>query len=105
MAETVFRIPLENIPQDFNITLAGRQLRIINKWNDYSGWLLDLYDANTQAPIIMAIPLVVGCDLLAQYEYTGLKGQLIVYTDGDQNATPTLDNLGIESNLYFLVDV
>ena len=29
---------------------------------------------------------------------------MIVYTDGNAGAIPTLENLGVESNLYYLVD-
>lgn len=105
MAETLFVIPLENVPQDFNITLSGRQLRIVSKWNEFCGWLIDVYDANTQEPRILAMPLVTGCDLLQQYAFIEPVGELIVYTEGDQYAPPTLDNLGTESNLYLLVDV
>lgn len=105
MAETLFTIPLENVPQDFNITLVGRQLRVVCKWNEFCGWLIDLYDGTNQEPLIMAIPLVTGCDLLEQYQYISLDGHAIVYTDGDQYAPPTLDNLGTESNLYLLVDI
>ncbi len=53
----------------------------------------------------MNIPLVTGTDLLGQYEYVGLNGQLFVYTDGNADNVPTLDNLGIESNLFYLTDV
>jgi len=105
MADTLFTIPVENIPQDFNITLSGLQLRTVCKWNEFCGWLLDIYDATTQEPLIMALPLVVGCDILEQYKYTGIPGAMIVYTDGDQYAAPTLTNLGVESNLYYLVNV
>lgn len=105
MAENLYTVPLTSVPQDFNIVLAGVQFRIVCKWNEFSGWIIDLYDGVSQAPIIMNIPLVVGCDLLEQYQYTGIQGSLIVYTDGDQYAVPTLDNLGGESNLYYLVDV
>ena len=105
MAETLFQIPLANIPQEFSITLAGIQYVVVSKWNEYSGWVLDFYDAITSLPIVMAIPLVVGADLFAQYKYLGLPGQAVVYTDGDQYAEPTMDNLGTASNLYLLVDV
>ncbi|MNO26506.1 hypothetical protein D3C76_163600 [compost metagenome] len=105
MAETLFLVPLENIPQDFNMVVAGNQVRIVCKWNEFSGWLIDLYDSVTQEPLIMAIPLVTGCDLLEQFRYVGVTSNAIVYTDGDQYAVPTLDNLGNESNLYLLVDV
>lgn len=102
-----FLIPLLNIPQDFNITLANRELRLVTKWNDSleGGWELDIYDGVTGESIIAGIPFVTGADLLAQYEYLNLNGKLIVYTDGDELAVPTLENLGVESNLYFQTEV
>jgi hypothetical protein len=65
------------------------------------GWVIDIYDGDSNTPIVMNVPMVTGADLLAQYEYLNLKGQLIVYTDGNELAVPTLENLGVESNLYF----
>lgn len=98
-----FIIPLLNVPQTFDITLANRDLTLTSKWNDQpeGGWIIDIFDTQTNTPIICGIPMTCGNDLLAQYEYLGLNGRLIVYTDGDQTAVPTLENLGIESNLYF----
>lgn len=102
-----FLIPFSNTPQDFFITLANRELRLVNKFNPSpeGGWVIDIFDGETDEPIIMNIPLVTGCDLLEQYEYLGLKGKLIVFTDGDDKAIPTEANLGVESNVYFQTEV
>jgi len=102
-----FLIPLLNVPQDFNITLADRNLRLVSKWNDAdeAGWVLDVYDGETNAALIMNVPMITGADLLEQYEYVGLNGKLIVFTDGDELAVPTLENLGTESNLYFQTEI
>ena len=106
MAEQLFKIPLDNIPQRFAIELAGRSLIAGSRWNDEAqAWMLDFYDEQTNEPLIISLPLVVGADLLSQHEYIGIPGQLIAYTDGDEFAPPTLDNLGQEANLYYLVDV
>lgn len=102
-----FLIPLLNVPQDFNITLANRELRIVSKWNPSTeaGWVLDIYDGVSDAAIVMNVPMVTGADLLEQYEYLGLNGKLVVYTDGAETAVPTLENLGVESNVYFQTEV
>lgn len=102
-----FLIPLSNVPQDFTITLSDRELRLVTKFNpsEEGGWTLDIFDAETDESIIANIPMVTGADLLAQYEYLNLNGRLIVFTDGDELATPTLENLGVESNLYFQTEV
>lgn len=103
MATENFLIPLSNVPQDFTITLNEKEFRVVTKYNDSleGGWVLDMYDAETDEAIIMNVPMVTGCDLLEQYGYLNLGGKLIVFTDGDEKAVPTLENLGTESNLYF----
>ena len=103
-APTVLQIPLTNVPQTFDITLNGRDLTLTSRWNDVmQTWLLDLVDGVTQAPLLMSLPLVTGVDLLAPFAYLGLTGQLLVYTNGDPTTPPTLETLGDESNLYYLV--
>ncbi len=103
----IFLIPLTNTPQEFNITLGQMDLIIICKWNDSveAGWVIDILDDVTNLPIVCNIPLVTGVDLFEQFEYLGFNAKLIVYTDGDENAVPTLENLGINSNLYYLAAV
>jgi len=102
MALNTFKIPLLNVPQDFTITLSNRELRMVSKWNDEGQiWVIDIYDGVTEESIVANIPMITGADLLEQYEYLGLNGRLVVFTDGDELAVPTLENLGVESNLYF----
>lgn len=104
---SVFKIPLLNVPQTFNISLGNVNYIMTSRWNaaDEGGWVIDLIDAITNLPIVANIPLVTGADLLSGLEYLGIQGSLVVYTDGDQDAVPTLNNLGVESNLYFLTSV
>lgn len=106
MAEQVFKIPLTNVPQQFEIELAGRSLLMESKWNgQQSAWELSISDSVTAEPLIVGLPLVTGVDLLKQFAHTGIPGRLVCYTDGDQFAPPTLKNLGQEAALYYLVDV
>ena len=104
---SLFKIPLVNEPQSFQISLAGIDYILTCKWNDMDegGWVLDIADANTETPIVFNIPLITGANLLDGLEYLGINGELYVYTDGDQNAVPSLQSLGIESNVYFQTDV
>lgn len=104
MTEQLFRVPLVSVPQDFSIVLGGRRLRMVNKWNENCGWALDLYDGDTNESLVQFLPLVTGANLLEGLDYLGIPGYLLVYTDGDPDAIPTLQNLGIESNLYYLVE-
>lgn len=105
MAETLFKIPFANVPQRFEIELNGTPYIVVNRWNDSAegGWFIDIYDAN-DVPLVMNIPLVAGENLIGQVAYIGLEGVLGVVTDGDDNAEATLDNLGGESNVYYLVN-
>ena len=98
-----FQIPLTNTPQQFQINLAGVDYIMVNKWNDSTdgGWVLDISDALTNTPLAFNIPLVTGCNLLSGLEYLGINGILFVSSDTDLFAVPTLNNLGIESFLYF----
>lgn len=104
---TTFLIPLQNVPQTFNIALGGKEYLMTCRWNDApdAGWAVDFTDAISGNNIVSNIPLITGADCLAGLEYLGFNGQLIVYTDGAELLPPTLDNLGVESNLYFLTDV
>ena len=99
----IFLVPLDTSNQSFEIQLAGRDLVLDCVWNwQAPAWMLSLYDGDTDEPLVMNIPLVAGIDLLGQYKHLGIDGQLFVYTDGDETAPPTLDNLGAESNLYLV---
>ena len=102
MTETVYIMPFANVPQRFTMDIVGVTYIITCRWNESIGWAIDIDDANGVS-MISCIPLVTGVDLLGQYGYLGIDAALIVYTDGDQFAPPTLANLGIESNCYLLV--
>lgn len=102
-----FILPLLNIPQVFEISLGGKDYLMTCKWNnaDEAGWVLDFTDAVTNLPIVAGIPLITGANCLAGLEYLGFDGELVVYTDGAELYPPTLDNLGIESNVYYQTDL
>lgn len=104
---TTFVLPLLNLPQTFEISLAGVNYILTCRWNAAAdaGWVIDLANSETSLPIVANVPLITGADCLAGLEYLGINGQLVVYTDGNELAVPTLANLGVESNLYFLTDV
>lgn len=102
---TNFLIPLINVPQVFIINLAGVNYTLTSKWNDVAqSWYLDIADSQGN-PIACGLPFITGADLLDGLAYLGLQGSLIVFTDGDVSAVPTLDNLGAGSNLYFQTEV
>jgi len=104
--DQLFVMPLSNVPQRFIVELAGTAYIIVCKWNgEMPAWTIDIFDEVTSQPLIVNLPLVAGTDLLGQFEHIGIPGKLLVYTDGDEFSPPTLDNLGQEANLYYLVDV
>jgi hypothetical protein len=104
MNPTTFIIPLVNTPQSFNIILGAISYIMTCRWNDApdGGWLIGFADQLTGDEIVDNIPLICGVDLLDGLEYLGFGGNLVVYTDGDATAIPTLDNLGVDCNLYFI---
>lgn len=99
-----FLIPLQNNPQVFQIALSGVNYTLTVKWNDSddAGWQFDLVDTDTNTPILAGAPLITGANLLANLDYLGIVGALIVETDGDPDAVPTFENLGANSNLYYV---
>jgi hypothetical protein len=101
---TIYEIPLSAAPQSFTAQLAGVSYQLTAQWRNAAEgcWILDIADAAGN-PLVQGIPLVTGCDLLAQYRYLGIGGQLRVQTDNDPDAMPTFDNLGNASHLYFVV--
>lgn len=101
---TTYVVPLAPTPQTLSITLAGVTYNLRLSWN-WTGqnWVLDLLDVN-ENPLVNGIPLVTGADLLAQYGYLNLGGQLVVQTTNDAAAVPTFTNLGSQSNLYFVTN-
>ena len=81
--ETPFLIPLTNVPQTFQIVLAGVTYLMTSKWNDddEGGWVLDISDEN-DTPLACNIPLITGADCLSGLEYLGIQGELYVNTSG-----------------------
>jgi len=94
-------IPLTPDNQQFSIALGSQNLGIRVIWRDAAGWVLDLLD-DSDSELVSGIPMVCGVDLLAQYPFFGIEGQLIVKSDDEDNEYPTKENLGIRSHLYFV---
>lgn len=98
----VFEIPLQPIPQKFNIILSNTEYNLLVLWNNINQcWCVDIFDSN-EVLIVGSIPLVTGTDLLLPYTNLGFKGQLIALTDHDVDAIPTFEDLGITGHLYWV---
>lgn len=99
---TPYEIPLTPEPQTFSIALAGVTYRLTVAWNSSAGlWVLDIADADS-VPLVQGLTLVTGLDLLEQYRHLGIMGSLVVQTDHNTDAPPTLENLGTAGRLYFV---
>jgi len=101
---TTYEIPLSPSPQRFSIQLSGVTYFLTLTYRDaiMGGWIIDIADVD-EVPIASGIPLTTSRDLLEPFGYLGIGGELWVATDADQYATPTFDNLGEASHLYFVV--
>lgn len=99
---SVFLIPLSPEQQRIDISLGEQNFTLRFMYNKMmQTWTLDLYDAD-QNPLVMGTPLVTGYNILEQYLYLGIKGRLVVFTEGDPDKLPTIDSLGVETNLYYV---
>lgn len=98
-----FEVPTQPQNQQFNVFLNGIQYTLQIRWNKFtSAWSMDIYDVN-QNPVLLGTPLVTGADLLAQFEYLEIGGQMIVQSDGTTDTVPTFQDLGSTGHLYFVV--
>jgi hypothetical protein len=99
---TLVEIPLTPTSKTFQVTLSGVAYAMAITWRDPYAWFLDIATV-TGTKMVSGIPLVAGIDLLQPYPQYQFGGQLIVVSDGDPTADPTVDNLGITSHLVFYV--
>lgn len=121
----VFEIPLIASPQTFSITLVGATYTMSLNYrkanagvldaptgadpnvagavidtNNLDNWVLDISDSAGN-PMIFGIPLIPGIDLLGQYAYLNIGGQLTVAVSGDPVAVPDYAGLGTSSKMLF----
>lgn len=98
----VVEIPLQPTPQKLGVTLNGVDYQLLVVWNDQNqSWVMDIMDSGSN-PIAMGLPLVTANDLLEQFEYLGINGQMLVQTDFNTTQVPTFFNLGQTAHLYFV---
>lgn len=97
-----FEIPLSPTPQTFLIELVGVLYRFTLKWCGASAcWVLDI-TTPTDLPVILGIPIITGDNLLKQYDYLGIAGELRVQSLGDPDQIPTFESLGSDGILFFI---
>jgi hypothetical protein len=99
---TISEVPLRSAPQEFDIVLSGIVYHL--RFLYCSGWIMDILDGVSDAPLACGIPLVTGSDLLEEFSHLGIGGSMYVATDGDPYALPTFENLGTLSHLYYVTN-
>lgn len=100
---TPYEIPLSPTPQTFGITLNEVDYNLTFRWNQASqSWQLDITDVSNNM-IVAGLAVITGADLLGQFAYLGIGGQIVAQTTHDTFAVPTFDNLGDTGKVYFVV--
>lgn len=84
--------------QSLNVRLEGITYGIDVIWR--GGYYLSISSSGKQ--IVTGIPLVTGCDLLAQYKYLKIPGKWIIYSDVDRSIVPEYSTLGQTSHLLVI---
>jgi len=98
-----YNIPLIQGPQSFTVRLGSvtYAMQINYRNSPEGGYTLDISDTNGN-PIVQGIPLVTGCDLLAQYKHLGFAGRLWVQTASSPDAAPSFAGLGTDSTILWV---
>lgn len=99
---TAYEIPLSPTPQTFGITLNETDYALTFRWNQASRcWKLDIADSSG-ALLVGGLAIVTGADILEQFAYLVIGGELQAQTSHDTFAVPTYDNLGDSGKVYFV---
>jgi hypothetical protein len=103
MTTRAYEIPLSGEHQAFDIALGGKPYRLALRYHDVDegGWILDIADGLTRAPIVSGIPVVMGTDLLTPYPDKEFGGALIAWSDNSDDP-PTYENLGDVVQILFV---
>lgn len=91
----IVEIPLQVDNQYFEQTteINGVTLLLVVKFNTISEiWTVDIKNEDTNTWLILGLPLVLGCDILAPYKF-GL-GALILVDNSNQHIDAGIDELG-----------
>lgn len=99
-----YQIPLSAGAQSFSIVLGGVQYRMTLIYREAAGggWFLDMVRADgTDA--VYGIPLVLGADLLAQYDYKGF-GHLHCSLSAGKEHKPDYEDVGSTLTLIWSED-
>lgn len=100
---TVQEFPLRPEAQKMTIQLGTSTYSVRFGWADSpeGGWFIDIGDVNGNA-LINGLPLTAGENILQQFDYLGIGGEIRVATDVDELREPTYDNLGSNGKVFFI---
>lgn len=98
---TVYEIPLNTGAQSFTVNLGGTQfkMRLIYRNAVGGGWFLDMEKVD-KTDAIYGIPLLIGIDLLEQYQHKGF-GHLMATLESGQGGNPTYEDMGTALHLFW----
>lgn len=101
-----FQVPLSPRAQTLRCSLGADTFQLTFRWNGFSScWILDVEDADGN-PVLHGLPCVTGLDMLAQHwAEMPVPGYLVPLTDGDPDAVPTFENLGVAGRILFVTRV
>lgn len=100
---TVQEFPLRPEAQEMSITLGTTEYQVRFGWADTvdGGWFIDI-SALDGTPLLRGLPLTAGENVLQQFDYLGIPGEIRVMTDNDQLVEPTYANLGSNGKVLFI---
>jgi hypothetical protein len=100
---SIYNIPLSPGAQRFSVDLGDGdyRFRLIYRDADEAGWSMDIDGPRGIA--IHGIPFVVGIDLLWQYRYFGVPGQLFAHRTDDGPEIVAYEDMGIAVQLVYVV--
>lgn len=93
----IYQIPLTANNQKFNVQLNGTTYKFRTIYRADT-WFLDIMDSSEVA-ILSGIPMLMGDDLLAQYQYMISGSLYVINNNADQSQS--FDDLGDKILLYW----
>ena len=94
---SIYQIPLAANNQKFNVQLNGTTYKFRTIYR-VDTWFLDIMDSS-ETSIILGIPMLMGDDLLAQYQYLISGSLYVINNNADQSQA--FDDLGVKILLYW----
>lgn len=100
---SIYEIPLRKGPQKFSVQLGANeyQASLAYAAAPDGGWNMTIADADGKT-LAAGVMITSGEDILQQFAYLGISGEIYAATDGDADVVPTFDNLGVGGQLFYV---